>query len=462
MPTEHEILQSVFDNIPVMISFYDADGRLLRVNRHWERTLGWTIDEARGIDILEMSYPDPKDRQDVLDFVARADSEWTPFRPRTKDGRVLETSWLRLRLSDGSRIGFGLDVTGIERTKDALAESESRFMKIFQASPIALGMSTIEDGRIIDVNGSWLELFGYQREEVIGRTNAELRLAVDPSQRQATVARARREGTVRELEMQVRRRSGEVLDVVASAVTIDFGDGGSFFLSSVVDATASKRVQAERDALSRRLLTAQEEERRRVAFELHGDLGQLLTAAKIKLETAMRESTGAAVGHLHEAAGCVDQAMQRVRELSLDLRPSVLDDLGLAAALRWFLNRFSKKMPFETHFSIDEVAKLDAAVESACFRVSQEALTNVTKHAQARNVWFDLHLLGDALEIGIRDDGVGFDVAEARTRALHGASVGLLGMEERTSLVGGEFELISRPGGGTSVRARIPVRGSRS
>jgi len=196
---QHETLEAIFDNIPVMISFYDASGRLLRVNREWERTLGWTLAEAQRVDILAEAYPDPERRREVYDFIRRAERRWADFRPRTRDGRVIDASWVRFRLSDGSAIGFGMDITERKRAEAALAESEARFAKLFQASPVALGMSTIEEGRIVDVNEGWLELFGYRRDEVIGRTNAELQLSVDPEARTETIRRVREEGVVRNL-----------------------------------------------------------------------------------------------------------------------------------------------------------------------------------------------------------------------------------------------------------------------
>jgi signal transduction histidine kinase len=263
-----------------------------------------------------------------------------------------------------------------------------------------------------------------------------------------------------------------VIGVVSVASTSDrlFTDQDLALLQVVADRAAPtiergrlvERVRAGRErlkALSRRLLTAEEEERRRVAVELHDDLGQVLTAAKINLESAERSSeVDAARSHLKEAIECVDQAMQRVRDLALDLRPSVLDDLGLAAALRWYVDRFAQKAHWEMHLSIAPIAKLEPAVETTCFRLAQEALTNVARHAQAAHVWFDLHLSGQEVELRVRDDGVGFDVPAARERAIGGASLGLLGMEERVSLAGGEFEILSAPDTGTEVRARFPVR----
>jgi signal transduction histidine kinase len=221
----------------------------------------------------------------------------------------------------------------------------------------------------------------------------------------------------------------------------------------LVETIRAGREQLE--MLSRRLLAAQEEERRRLAVELHDELGQILTAVKINLES--KRPSAAIPAYVKDAIGSVDQAMDRVRDLALDLRPSVLDDLGLAAALRWYVDRFARKAQVETHLSIDAVTKLDPVLEITCFRLAQEALTNVVRHAHAKHVWFHLHLLDDRLELNVRDDGIGFDAAAARARALGGASLGLLGMEERASLVGGRFEVVSAPGNGTEVRAYLPV-----
>jgi signal transduction histidine kinase len=211
-------------------------------------------------------------------------------------------------------------------------------------------------------------------------------------------------------------------------------------------------------ALSHRLLSAQEEERRRLAVELHDELGQVLTAVKINLESLERtRDISMPAAPLAGMIQSVDTALQRVRDIALDLRPSVLDDLGLPAAMRWFVDRFARTGHVEAHLSIGLLPHLEPELETACFRVAQEALTNVDRHAHAQHVWIDLHVLAGALELSIRDDGIGFDVAAARERAIHGASVGLLGMQERVSLMDGEYEIVKVGVGGTEVRARFPL-----
>jgi signal transduction histidine kinase len=148
--------------------------------------------------------------------------------------------------------------------------------------------------------------------------------------------------------------------------------------------------------------------------------------------------------------------MERVRNLALDLRPSILDDLGLPAALRWYASRFTRDTSIVVHVSADATARLEPAVETACFRVAQEALTNIMRHGQARHVWVDLDDDAGVTVLEIRDDGAGFDVVAARERAVGGLSLGLLGMEERVSSLGGEFDVQSVPGQGTWLSARFP------
>jgi PAS domain S-box-containing protein len=647
---EKETLETIFDNTPVMISFFDASGRLLRVNRTWEEKMGWTLAEAQKMDVLAQAYPDPEYRRGVLDFIARAERRWADFRPRTRSGKFMDTTWARFRLSDGSAIGFGIDVTESRQALEALAESEARFAKIFHASPVALGMSTLEEGRILDVNQSWLDLFGYLRHEVIGRTNAELSIIRDQGLRREVIARLRAEGGLRNVEVQVRQRSGELRDLIVSIVNIDLLGPAGCALSALVDITERKRVEAERDqllereqlarseaegaldrlravesitdsalaqldldellrellsrvrhalgvdsalvmlldeegrtlfaraieglshervasirvpvgtgvtgriaaegrplivndystvdtsgiegvspsnlrvllssamgvplrigpkvvgvvavsssrprrfteeeltllllvadrvgpsierarlvervhagrqrlkALSTRLLKAQEEERRRLSIELHDELGQVLTAVKINLETVQRTTGASMSAHLADAISSVVRAMETVRDLALNLRPSVLDDLGLPAALRCYASRFLRDTGIDVHFSIEGEPRLEPALETAFFRVAQEALTNVARHAQARNVWLDLHLAAESLGLTVRDDGIGFNVDAAWERAIGGASLGLLGMDERVSLLGGRLEVRSSPGSGTEVVAHFRDR----
>jgi signal transduction histidine kinase len=201
--------------------------------------------------------------------------------------------------------------------------------------------------------------------------------------------------------------------------------------------------------LSRRLIEAQEAERRAVARELHDDLGQLLTAIKLDMQRQEQNPV--------ENIALVDEAIARMRELARDLRPAVLDDLGLGPALRWYVTRETRRAGLELDLDVGSLAgRLPPAVETTCFRVVQEALTNVIRHAHALRVAVAAGAARGAVELTVRDDGAGFDVAEARKRAARGESQGLLGMQERVALASGELRVESAPGSGTTIRARIP------
>jgi signal transduction histidine kinase len=220
-------------------------------------------------------------------------------------------------------------------------------------------------------------------------------------------------------------------------------------------ATARERLQR----LSRRLLEVQEAERKHLARELHDELGQGLTALKLNLEALQRGRDGAALAaRVQEALETTRHTIERVRQLSLNLRPLQLDDLGLVAALRSHLDRQAALGHLAPHFELQEVpARLPAEVETACFRVVQEAVNNIVRHAKAGNVWLRLFVAGECIALSVRDDGAGFDVEAAQRRAASGASLGVVSMEERVALAGGSFQIQSAPGQGTVVVASFPI-----
>jgi two-component system sensor histidine kinase UhpB len=221
------------------------------------------------------------------------------------------------------------------------------------------------------------------------------------------------------------------------------------------------RANSERlQHLSRQLLDAQETERRRIARELHDEIGQGLTAAIISLQIALQNPASAAFAQdLQEALKLMETALQQVRNITVDLRPAILDDLGLGSALKWYLDRVMRRAGFAVHLSTENLpTRLPPQVATVCFRVVQEALTNIIRHARARRIDVEVKQVGQELEMSIRDDGVGFDVAAARKRAQSGGSLGMLSMEERVTLAGGTFTIDAQPGQGTRIIARLPLR----
>jgi two-component system sensor histidine kinase UhpB len=204
------------------------------------------------------------------------------------------------------------------------------------------------------------------------------------------------------------------------------------------------------EALSRKLIEAQEAERRAVARELHDDFGQVLTALKLNLRRLE--------GDRSESMELVDGAIARIRDLAHALRPPLLDELGLEEALQWHVEHEAVRAGLAFRLAIAPLGQRPPpAVETTCFRVAQEALTNVIRHAQAHLVEVELSKSNGTLQLVVCDDGRGFDENAARKRAIEGESQGLLSMQERATLAGGDLEIDSAPGRGTCVRARLPL-----
>lgn len=212
----------------------------------------------------------------------------------------------------------------------------------------------------------------------------------------------------------------------------------------------------------RQTISAQEEERRRLARELHDETAQTLAALSIALDRARDGLDGAAGGtrqHILEAKEIATRLLAETRRLILGLRPSVLDDMGLVAAIRWYCEAYLGDATVEvTVESGQPPARLPGHVEVTLFRIAQEAINNVARHADARHVRVGLSFGGDTVTVSVADDGKGFDVERALGEQGHGLeSVGLLGMQERVNLIGGRMEIRSAPGGGTVIVVQAPV-----
>lgn len=232
-------------------------------------------------------------------------------------------------------------------------------------------------------------------------------------------------------------------------------------ITSLQEARLKEARQREtlRGELYKRVVAAQESERQRIARELHDETGQALTAIGLglrgltgSLRTANMDRTKQ---NLHQLELLTTHSLDELQRLIADLRPSHLDDLGLPSALRWYANTLQERVKLEVHVEIQgEERPVPSAVKIALFRIAQEALTNVVKHAQAKRVQLVLTYADESVIVQVSDDGRGFDMES--TSSSKRVSWGLKGMEERTSLLGGKFEVQSKSGQGTVVEVSIP------
>jgi two-component system, NarL family, sensor histidine kinase UhpB len=226
-------------------------------------------------------------------------------------------------------------------------------------------------------------------------------------------------------------------------------------LNSMLDALATYRRRLR--GLSSQVITAQEEERKRISRELHDETAQALTSLLVRLRLLQGardlEEVRAGAAELRELTAAT---LEEVRKLAVELRPTTLDHLGLVAALEWYSREYAQRLDAAVDFRTEGLAgRLHPEVELVIYRIVQEALTNIARHAGASRVEIGLLFRDDAVEVEVRDNGTGFDVAEATSTRERG--LGLFGMRERVELIGGTFSIESQPGQGTCIEVRVPV-----
>jgi len=219
------------------------------------------------------------------------------------------------------------------------------------------------------------------------------------------------------------------------------------------------RSRSQLESLSHKLILVREEESRHIARELHDEIGQILAVLNLNL-AAVKKGAGSELAR-QSVDGCLDlvaRLITRVRRLSLDLHPSLLDDFGLVTALRRHVESLADRTGLDLRFQADEgIGRLGTELETVCFRVVQEAITNALRHADPGLLLVRLRLYAGKLELSVSDDGRGFDPEAALERSAGGESLGLLGMRERVALVSGELSIISAPGAGAVIKASFPL-----
>lgn len=237
-------------------------------------------------------------------------------------------------------------------------------------------------------------------------------------------------------------------------------DSVSSYLTRREAEESLRSAHARLQTLSRQLMQVQERERRQLAHDLHDEIGQAVTAIKMNLQTMQRVADTSAVQEpLSDSLGILDKILQRVRDLSLDLRPSLLDDLGLVPAVRWYVERQAKRAGLLAEVEAENVLQnLEPDMAVACFRMVQESITNILRHAKASKIYVALRQREQSLELCIKDDGIGFGGRETSAQAANRPSLGLLGMQERAQALGGTITIQSLPGQGTEVHVWIPFR----
>ncbi len=358
--------------------------------------------------------------------------------------------------------GFITDTTAQRRAQQELRRSEEKFSKAFHASPDWITITTLKDGIYIDVNEAFLEHSGYSIGEVIGRSSLGLGIWERKEDRDIQEKKIREHGGISNEEVKFHTKRGDVLTMLWSAEMFEFG-GEECILSISRDITDRKNMeerlkhsQKQLRDLYKNLQETREAERTRISREIHDDLGQELTG--LKLEVAFlkrklpRDSTDL-IDKISLISDHIDLAVESVRRISMDLRPALLDQLGLVAAIEWQVDDFQKRTHVVCKLSIDpEITIKSTKLSTTIFRIFQETLTNITRHAHASKVSVSLQQIDGNIDLTVKDNGKGIEKEEI----CNPKSFGIIGMKERVSDWGGDIQISGKRGKGTTVKVRIP------
>ncbi|ARN56350.1 PAS domain S-box protein [Sedimentisphaera salicampi] len=594
-------LSSFFNSVDSLFSVLDMQGNIIEVNQPLLNKLGYSREEIIGRNIL-ICHPEQyrKEAGENVEQMLKGKRESCPLPLAAKDGTIIPAeSYVIKGIWNGKQALFG-----ISKDISQLKESEEKFAKAFNSSPLLMALSTVESGKFIDVNDTFLNVLGFERDEVIGKTSQQLRLFEDVEKRHKTAEKTLQQGYVRESELKVRKKNGEKLIVLFSSHLINTQRGKilltaandvtqlrenqrmlreseqrlSGLISSITDCmfivnndfriswtneTAAgifggveglkwnsvfknadveegilaaafndgeihdceveikperkssamnfwctvspvkysngitetvvvvcrditKRKEYEA-ALSRsrqileqkveqrtkeidnskkelrelyiRLNKVQEDERKQISREIHDQLGTILTTLKYDLAWVKNKAPGSdeqselLESKINQMSDKIDGIIETVQRISSQLRPGLLDDMGLPAAIEWQAEKFAETADIMIDTEFDESIKFDSECSTAVFRIFQELMTNVLRHAKASFVLVKLYNQGQYAKLDVIDNGIGIKDAAAFDKN----SLGLIGIRERANVFGGSFSIASAAEGGTVASVFIPL-----
>lgn len=465
--TTEESLAITLESIGDGVIATDARGRIDRMNPIAQQLSMWSLEEAKGRRLDEVFRVLDEDTGQIVssraeDVIRRGISVHLPKRSAlvARDGSVrpIADSMAPIRDDHGTIHGVVMvfrDLSQERAREQEIETGRARTASILEAS--LDGVLVIDQtGLVTDANGAAERMFG--RTELTGERFPDL--LRHPSGRAVDLeALAASLGTRR--EMRAVRDGGVVFPVDVAIVRISTDERVSFtcFVRDLTESKAAQRALTESHqqlrSLAGRIESCREEERTRIARELHDELGQQLTAIRMDIGwLTPRQRTPEVAERLEAMSELVDSTFAAVRRLGTELRPGILDDLGLVDAIEWQANEFEERSGIRVNVEFSgEIEHVDSGRSTAVFRIFQEVLTNVARHSGANNVTGRLAVEGDRIALEVVDDGQGIRDDDVT----HATSLGLLGMRERATLCGGTFRIEPAESGGTRVAVSLPM-----
>jgi PAS domain S-box-containing protein len=350
------------------------------------------------------------------------------------------------------------------RTAERLAKSEERFAKAFKANPQPMSVTTLADGKYLDVNESFLRMSGFSRDELIGHTSNELGIFQNPADGDSQLVQPLLSvGAVRNFEMKFRTKDGAFRTLLSAAELVELAGERCILLASS-DITERKMLEEELNHLTTQLFRLQDDERRRIARDLHDGTAQNLFAISVNL-AKVDQLDGTQWEEMHKLiAECMslgDKSLEELRTLSYLLHPPLLEPAGLVSTLKWYAQGFSKRSGIQVDVFAEPIDRLPADVELVLFRVVQESLTNVRQHSGSDTARIRLAKNSDEIFLEIQDNGHGLSAGKKESdgnesEAFSEMGVGIPGMQQRLRQLGGKIEIDSN-GEGTTITAVVPI-----
>lgn len=477
-----ERYRTLYHHTPAMLHSIDEEGRIVSVSDHWAEVLGYGPDEVVGKRVSDFFSPASRryaEETALKAFFQTGSCKDISYQYITKAGKAVDVllSAIADRDEQGNfarSLAVSVDVTERKKAEEALRQAKeelSRYSRelerkvikrtreitnIFRYIPAAVYMKD-KNSRYILVNHRFEELFGVENQVIQGKTDRECLSAEVARQfrrNEKIVLMEGRDCQVEE-EFPIEGKPHTYLSVKFPI----YDEAGSVngVCGICTDITPLKKARDQLRRLSGSIMESQEKERGAIARELHDELGQVLTALRMDavwLQDRLKGADGRAAERALTMCDLIDNTIEEVRGLAFRLRPGVLDDLGLVDALESLTLDFERRTQITCIFNHQEIPDVGNTVATAVYRIVQEALTNVTRHAAAGRVEVHLSVEKTGLKIEIRDDGKGFDVGGIPETG----GLGLTGMRERAGLVGGQLEIRSNNNKGTRIICRIPIQ----
>jgi two-component system sensor histidine kinase UhpB len=451
-----------------------CDGKIAFINPAGAKLFGAAHpDELIGKPIMDLVHPDYRNiiQERLKGLAAGKPGPLLEQKGVTLDGRVIDVEAVATPITYQGKSAVQFlcrDITERKRTERSLRESDERFRSFMN---YMTGYAWIKNvaGSYVYMNERLLKILPKHQDDWLGRTDSDFwppEVAAEYKRNDQRVLRDKRDLQV----IETWPREGQTRYGLVSKFPIFDAHGDAIMVGGTsIDITETKQIEeklktsrAQLRALAARLQSVREEEKMVLAREIHDELGQVLTALKMDLAYANRKlgGEGASIQEIHKKMHSmiqvIDDTVEKVRRIATDLRPDVLDNLGLVPALEWYAEEFQSRtgITCKTKLSTKRIV-LDQTRATAIFRIFQETLTNVARHSGASLVEVNLRLLRDRLLLEIQDNGKGINGTDTRERN----SLGILGMQERSLLLGGTFKITGIPGEGTTVSVMIPLSG---